>query len=105
MNYDRQLKAIDIIHFDGNEIKISSNTASFTDFKPGLLQACVYGNMIMICLLYTSVRDIGLVNDILPRFLAAEILGEAVYPLVQLIPGDQHRFWISASIRRTRLSS
>lgn len=49
MNNDNNLKAINIIHFDGKSIDLNDVCISHTNFRPGqVLEAAIYGDMIVI---------------------------------------------------------
>ncbi len=49
MNNDNNLKAINIIHFDGKSIDLNDVCISHTNFQPGqVLEAAIYGDMIVI---------------------------------------------------------
>ena len=46
---DNTLRAINIIHFNGNSINLNDTCMSHTIFQSGqILEAAIYGNMIII---------------------------------------------------------
>ncbi len=49
MNNDNNLKAINIIHFDGKSINLNDVCISHTNFRPEqVLEVAIYGDMIVI---------------------------------------------------------